>query len=278
MELIKEGRFEFYLLIEDIKHPLDWSNVNGCCPYTKAVLAGLKFVSSDPQDLSFFINCFGNPHELTEFGHNLSGQNYDSESHKQKIFLQARLLHGKLRAYFLEAILKHVLWVNENDHWTNCKFEFERILLPELKIMLLELDIRTASINASSKQLKLNNEEEGENDIVLSTIEDYLFEFRDENILNESEYIKLVLALNTYFKSGKFPEITQMISVSRVNKKRFGWALNEIYRKLKTQNENLSSDYLQFAHNHISIFKDVQFDTEDILSSNLYKYFTTKTQ
>ncbi len=160
MELIKENRFEFSLLLDGVKHQLDLSGINACCPNTKAILAGLKFISDDPQDYSFFLNCFGNPHAMTEFSHHIVDKNYDLEGHKQKLFKQARLLSGNLRSYFLEALLKHMMWVNESDHWTNCKYEFEKVLLPQLNKMLKDWDannvpIETDGLKSTDRSYKL---------------------------------------------------------------------------------------------------------------------------
>ena len=120
--------------------------------------------------------------------------------------------------------------------------------------------------------------QETENDFMLSTIEDWLYPFKEETILTNTNYNNLVTALKQYFENGNFPKLDNQINVKKVNMKRFGWALNEIFRANTNNNENLPIDYLKFAKENISIFKDVSFDENDYLRSNLYKYFTTKTQ
>jgi len=117
---------------------------------------------------------------------------------------------------------------------------------------------------------------EPENNFLRSTIEDYLDEFKEENIISESDYDKLVSALYQYFETGSFPNIDNQIKVGKVNVKRFGWALNEIFRSIKNMNESLPVEYLRFAKQNISIFAMVKFDETQIFNSNLYKYFTTK--
>lgn len=121
-------------------------------------------------------------------------------------------------------------------------------------------------------------EDEIDNNCCLETIEDWLYPFKDENVLSETDYKKLVSALKQYFETGIFPTIDKQIKVGKVNVKRFGWALNEIFRANKTKNEKLSIEYLRFAKQNISIFTDVILNEADILNSNLYKYFTTKTK
>lgn len=276
MELIKKNRFEFSLLLDGVIHQLDLSGINACCPNTKAILAGLKFISDDPQEYSFFLNCFGNPHGLTEFSQNLVNKHYDSETQKQKIFKQARLLTGQLREYFIESILKHGIWTNESDFWTNEKFAFERELIPELRQMLVKYDIKKNTSKNLEGNLASGLMEEADNDFVSSTIEDYLYEFQEEGILTSANYEKLINYLKEYFEYGSFPEKLDKISVGRVNKKRFGWALNQLFRSLKDNNETLPFDYLQFAKQKLSIFKDVALSEQNITGSILYKYFTTK--
>lgn len=121
-------------------------------------------------------------------------------------------------------------------------------------------------------------ETELENDFTLSTIEDWLFPFKEEGVLINTDYNNLITALKQYFDNGKFPTLNNQIRVKKVNIKRFGWALNEIFRANTSKNETLPIDYLKFAKENISIFRDVTFEESDYLKSNLYKYFTTKTQ
>ncbi len=127
-----------------------------------------------------------------------------------------------------------------------------------------------------------DNEAEGEkeytdkNDLIKSTIVAYLKPFEER--LTESHYYYLIEYLLEYFKTNHFPNITGTIDFKRVNKKKVGWALNQIFRALKTENEALPFEYLNFAKKHISIFKKDDVRKSDYLSSNLYKYFTTKTK
>ena len=91
-----------------------------------------------------------------------------------------------------------------------------------------------------------------------------------------ADYDILVSALMEYFETKKFPVIQNQIKVGKVNKKKFGWALNQINQSVG--NGILTIEYLRFAKNHISLFSDVGFNELDFVKSNLYKYFTTKTE
>lgn len=109
------------------------------------------------------------------------------------------------------------------------------------------------------------------NDFTLSTIEDNLEPFL--NKIGPESYNILTKSLKTYFEIGRFPKINAEIKVGKVGLKRFGKALYEIYKSLKS--EKLSYEYLEFAKHHISIFKTVQLNREKMTTCNLYKYFTS---
>lgn len=126
------------------------------------------------------------------------------------------------------------------------------------------------------QQTESENEQEqqGENDFTLSTIEDWLFEFKEK--MNETDYKTLVSALKNYFDTGIFPMLSKPIQINgRINIKLFGWALNRIF---EAQGKGVEKELLLFAKKNISLFADVEFDENNILKSNLYKYFTTKTK
>jgi hypothetical protein len=114
------------------------------------------------------------------------------------------------------------------------------------------------------------------NDVLLSTIDECLAPFKE--CLCDSDYNLLVKAKKQYFEKGTFPKINRALKVrGRVNKKKLGWALNELYR-LRKPGTPLSADYLRFGKQHISIFHDVPFKEKDYTKSTLYKYYTTKAQ
>jgi hypothetical protein len=128
--------------------------------------------------------------------------------------------------------------------------------------------------NLPPQQTETKTEQETENDFTLSTIEDWLFEFKEK--MSETDYQNLVNALMKYFETGIFPTLSKPIQINgRPNKKLFGWALNRIF---EAKGKGVEKELLKFAKQNISIFTDVKFDEKNILKSNLYKYFTTKTQ
>lgn len=116
-----------------------------------------------------------------------------------------------------------------------------------------------------------------EKHLKLDIIEKWLFPFKEESILTNENYNNLVSALKHYFDNGEFPLLNNKIEVKKVNIKRFGWSLNQIFRAEKNNNEKLPIEYLRFAKENITIFKDASFNESNYLKSNLYKYFTTKT-
>lgn len=118
------------------------------------------------------------------------------------------------------------------------------------------------------------HEQQDENNLTQSKIEDFLFDFK--NKLSEHDYNFLVSALIKYFKDGIFPKPSKPIQVNgRINKKAFGWALNRLF---ESEGRGIEKELLLFAKESISSFKHVTFDENNYLNSNLYKYFTTKTK
>jgi hypothetical protein len=96
-----------------------------------------------------------------------------------------------------------------------------------------------------------------------------------ENNMVAADFDFLVDALLGYFESGSFMQPLAPLKVTgKVNKKKFGWQLHEIYKQFTA--DKLAIPYLQFAKHHISIFASVGFNEADVKNSNLYKYFTTK--
>lgn len=153
-----------------------------------------------------------------------------------------------------------------NKHLFN-RLEGVKLLLKNVK-----------ALPPQQKQIQLEaktfEEQELENNFTLSTIEDWLFEFKDK--MTKTDYQTLVSALSHYFDNGSFPIISKPIQINgRINKKLFGWALNRIF---EAKGKSVEKELLQFAKQNISLFIDVNFDENNIRKSNLYKYFTTKTQ
>ncbi len=138
------------------------------------------------------------------------------------------------------------------------------------------IDEITPILSVQPPQIVNNNSDSNEvntNDILISTIEDYLADFKDR--IYKTDYPILVEALKEYFITGNFPKDCKQIKVTgKVNIKKFGWALNQLYRCEKTG--ILPIEYLQFAKDKISVFSNVSFNNTDYTKTTLYKYFTTK--
>jgi hypothetical protein len=133
----------------------------------------------------------------------------------------------------------------------------------------LTMDKKIQNVNPTSEV-----EQTGENDFTLSTIEDWLFEFK--GLMSEMDYKVLVSALIYYFENETFPVTQKVIQVNgKPNIKLFGWALNRIF---ESKGIGVKKELLIFAKENISLFSEVQFDETNIFKSNLYKYFTTRTE
>lgn len=131
-----------------------------------------------------------------------------------------------------------------------------------------------ATRQAEAKLEQTEQEQQSENDFILSTNEDWLFEFKSK--MSEADYQTLVSALKEYFETGSFPTPSKPIQINgRINKKLFGWALNRIF---EAKGKGVELALLRFAKQNISLFAKVSFDENRYTKSNLYKYFTTNTQ
>lgn len=147
---------------------------------------------------------------------------------------------------------------------------------PELKYYISETErIYNSLLTMAASEIVKTDQGAAENDILRSTIDDWLLCFKEEGIITDKDYNILACALMQYFKTGAFPTLNAMIKVGKVNKKRFGWALNQLYRMERS--EPLSIDYLLFAKVNISLFEKVDFDVANPKKGNFYKYFTTET-
>jgi hypothetical protein len=112
------------------------------------------------------------------------------------------------------------------------------------------------------------------NDIIRSTIDDYLMEFKDGKCIDDENYIILSDVLTDYFKLGVFKNNLPQIIVRKVGIKKFAWVLYSLFKELN--DNNLDINYLKFAKFNISLFKKVNFNENDKKKCNMYKYFTAK--
>ena len=114
-----------------------------------------------------------------------------------------------------------------------------------------------------------------ENNLILSTIEDFLEPFKDDGTIVNDSYDSIVNALFQYIKTGKFPSDIEAIKVGKTNRKRLGWAIN---RLLKGEGIGIEYELLQFAKQYISIYSKYELDETGFRKGTLYKNFTTKTK
>lgn len=124
------------------------------------------------------------------------------------------------------------------------------------------------------EELEVINQEKP-NDIIRSTIDDYLIEFKERKCIDDENYIILSDVLAEYFKLGLFKNNLPQIIVRKVAVKKFAWVLYSLFKELN--DDNLDIKYLKFAKFNISLFKKVKFNENDKKKCNMYKYFTTKT-
>ncbi len=125
--------------------------------------------------------------------------------------------------------------------------------------------------NEKIKKPEITKEEP--NNFTLSTIENWLYEFKE--LMTVNDYNNLVSALVEYFETGQFPKLQKTIKINgRPNIKHFGWAFNRIF---EAHGKGVELELLLFAKQYISLYESTRFDESDISNSNLYKYFTSKT-
>ena len=152
----------------------------------------------------------------------------------------------------------------------NKKIEF----LNEHKAYLFSNDFSLQEQITEENDINVENQgviEKDQKDILQLTIEDYLEEF--EIYINGKGYETLVNALYKYFSNGTFPVLESKIYFKRINKKRVGWALKELYKSEKTSNLNI--EYFRFAKDNINLFENEIIIEEQFKKSNFYKTFTT---
>ena len=110
------------------------------------------------------------------------------------------------------------------------------------------------------------------NDFKKSTIIEYLEDIK-EDFINPADFNILANALYHYFSKGELPKLNQTINFKRINKKKVGWALKEVYKNLKR--EDLHPEYFRFAKENINLFDKEIIETSDFNKSKFYKLFTT---
>lgn len=189
---------------------------------------------------------------------------YRAKNNPELEYLANLILHPSIPS--IQNLVRDI--INKNDILETITIVQQEKLVPNSLGSFLK-DENDTSIFNKGECVVLSTE----NDFLSSSIEDELYDFREN--MSEEDYQILIFVLKQYFENNHFPKIQKTITVVNTNKKAFGWALNAIY-KWRKPNEKLDKEYLLFAKNNISLFKDVEFDELNMIKSNLYKYFTTK--
>ena len=130
------------------------------------------------------------------------------------------------------------------------------------------IDVISSNIQIETPTTTTNLNDSFINDIILEKLEDVLTN------VNTTQYGLLVDMLIKYFENDRVAFKVNKINLGRINKKKVGWALKEIYTTIT--NEGLTYEYLEFIKENVLLFKDVELNKDDLFYCNLYKYFTTK--
>ena len=130
------------------------------------------------------------------------------------------------------------------------------------------IDVISSNIQIETPTTTTNLNDSFINDIILEKLEDVLTN------VNTTQYGLLVDMLIKYFENDRVSFKVNKINLGRINKKKVGWALKEIYTTIT--NEGLTYEYLAFLKENVLLFKDVELNKDDFFYCNLYKYFTTK--
>jgi hypothetical protein len=152
----------------------------------------------------------------------------------------------------------------------NKKIDF----LNEQKVKISLKDLPTKEPIFEEKKIPSENQisiQIDQNNLLRSTIEDYIEEFKIE--INGDGYNILVNALFEYFSKGSFPILKSIVNFKKINKKRLGWALKELYKSEKT--DNLDVEYFRFAQENINLFQKEVIEIENFNKSKFYKAFTS---
>jgi len=117
--------------------------------------------------------------------------------------------------------------------------------------------------------------EEPENDIIVSTIDDYLETFKTKGAITYNDYEIVKAVLTNYFK-GKTVKEYNPVFVKYGNKKKLAFACGELYKALKA--EPITYEYLFLIKSLFQIFISETIEETNYNKSNLYNYCTTRTQ
>lgn len=276
-ELNNQNIFFFGCSFDNYRHNYD-KRLNGFLNlYTDA--SNIDFIEDELKFLEDILYDIQNS-ESAHDGHSQSGYNIFSKAYEFVSIVgykQYYFSHNK-KVDFLKNTLEFALQMKEFSKpkiFTNPKIIVEKEK-PNTFELNENLKKETRFFNISeteeNKLDDINNDlDDNQNISLMPTIEDYLEEFKPD--INGDGYEILINALYDYFSKGKFPVLISKINFKRINKKRVGWALKELYKSEKT--DNLEIEYFRFAQENINLFAKEVIAEEGFLQSKFYKSFTT---
>lgn len=244
------NEFMFHVKDEDIKEALELNKHN------------LNYVFAYESDLQKF-EVFTKDFDGIKTVYNVSGLfNEEKEYTIKLVYLNNMMIDYHDGGFFAHEIegfenLSHFKYIYENIKERFCKpFKVEEV----------------NNVIIDNQEENIDNDNENINDFTKSTIIEYLEDIQD--YLDVTNYGILVDALYKYFTTNEFPTLQKKINFKRVNKKKVGWALKEVYKNIKT--DALEIDYFKFAKENINLFDKEIIVLENFNQSNFYKCFTTK--
>ena len=107
---------------------------------------------------------------------------------------------------------------------------------------------------------------------IKDAIDDFMEDFKTA-IPAANEFDKACITLQDFFQN-KLWSISKPVFVKKGNKVRLAYILGSLYKDLKP--DAISYEYLSLLIQLFSIFKDEKIDGKPLISTNLYKYCTSK--
>lgn len=158
------------------------------------------------------------------------------------------------------------------------KFPIDEVLTQDIRSVLIEWYNSERSTLSDTQEIDNVQEygntdsNESENNIIRTTIDEYLEPFKDK-FRNEEDYNKAIDYLMLYFED-KEPEIIKPIFVQRNTKTKLALELGKL--NLNLTSDSINKKYLSFLIKLFTVFNKEKLDKPKITQTNLYKYCTTK--
>lgn len=245
----------------------------------------IKLTKQLNKDNIFFFGCsFENYKNNYLKRLNLFLENYDDTSEtdfiqSEKTFLQNLMYDFDNGTGDVYEFLKSNVEVYKKASYVVSMISFEQYCYSNNKKMSFLEEKLLGNNNVQKEEVNIIEKTETHTTFIIlnnSFINDIIIE-KLENVLtnvNTTQYGLLVDMLNKYFQNNRVNFSVNKINLGRLNKKKVGWALKEIYTSIT--NESLTYEYLEFIKENVLLFKDVELKKNDFFYCNLYKYFTTK--